>query len=88
MSEAYPYKERKSTLKYLITTNPVAAELLLEGKTPVKVSCLQGYVDRNTIELWAYEGRYGKGYALLTPRLKTNRYCDIAYYVREGDVFH
>ena len=46
-------------------------------------SMTRGYVSRvgDTCIIAPYDGKFGKGYTVKTPRWDTTNYCDISYYI-------
>ena len=44
----------------------------------------RGYISRKTEgRVEAYDGRFGKGYVVVTPRWDTTQYVNIEYYIAE-----
>lgn len=59
-----------------------AAGAVLTGTTYHHTSTARGYVSRKVAcEIVPYNGKFGRGYAVYTPRWDSSRYCNVAYYV-------
>ena len=61
-------------------------ELEAQGKIILHhTASRRGYVSRKSLgQVEQYNGRFGKGYVLLTPRWDTSTYCNVTYYIWGG----
>ena len=65
----------------------MTVETLMEMKENGKVELLhtssrRGYLSRKKSgEVEEYNGKFGKGYILVTPRFDTTRYVNVTYYI-------
>lgn len=53
----------------------------VNGLKKLHTSLTKGYVRVGQEIVVAYEGRFGKGYKVLTNNNKSSRYCHVTYYV-------
>lgn len=60
------------------------AEIFLKGTTFHHTATAQGYVSRKlACRVEPYNGKFGNGYAVYTPRRDSTRYCYVSYYIEQ-----
>ena len=81
----------KNKLKIIVATLPRLGQVKtmktndkLEGLKKLHTSRRRGYVSRKHPDgvLEDYKGRFGEGYALLTPCYDSTQYCYVTYFVK------
>ena len=66
----------------MMYTDWADAETMLHGTTYHHTSTARGYVSRKAAcKVVPYNGKFGRGYAVYTPRWDSTKYCNVAYYV-------
>lgn len=76
------------TNRRTMSMNDVQMEIFRRGLRKAATGPIRGYVSRREgapVEVFEYNGRYGKGLAVAQPRMDTTRYCWLEYYVGESE---